>query len=223
MSYLDNLHNYISFNLFFFNLICFSSGAFILIYNLKSSIHHEKIEDCDNIYLLSFINCLNSLLGLFAFKNQYYISFLSFLGSMFALAYNSFTYHTIKSDCVHYFKTQYNELWIFYNVSLGILAVNVLGHILKMIVCITILNKEEELKYKQENQKLLSYDEENKSYISKDIQKIYENINILFYRLNLITESLDHNKSNNNANVNRNYSVRIGDDSDNENLYDDLN
>ena len=47
VSYYFQLYNYIDFNIFFFNLICFISGTFVLIYNLKQIYHNNKFNDLE--------------------------------------------------------------------------------------------------------------------------------------------------------------------------------
>ena len=182
VTYLNQLYNYLDFNICFFNLICFSSGLFVLIYDLKSSINNNKIEDCNNIYLLSAIITLNSLFSLFIISHPYLsiISILCFISSTTLLTYNIITYNKIQKTCIDYYKNNHIEIWIYYNCSLGVLAMNVLCHLIKSVVILNMFSESNERLHRFSNISKNYYynNNDNNAYESKLLLNNTENKNI---------------------------------------------
>ena len=152
VSYYYQLYNYIDFNIFFFNLLSFISGAFVLTYNLKQIYHNNKLNDCGDIYILSSAFTLHSFLIILLYKINYNFSVYISLTSIVLLVYNLVSYHNITDSCYEYFKKNYYEIWIFYIGGLLFLAVNIFSNLLKTCVCLKIVSSDQQIQYQPVNQ-----------------------------------------------------------------------
>jgi len=114
-------------------LVCGFGSYFVL--NTYSSLNKEgKINNCDNIYLLTGISVGNALMCVIGCYKFCLLTTFSFILNTILAGYNLYTVFNITQDCKENYVDNFLYFWIFYNVCISVQLVNFLCTICKCIL-----------------------------------------------------------------------------------------
>ena len=132
-----DLINFTNYNIAFFNCISFLAGGYFILTNFEDLNKKNGIQDCYNIFLLTCLGAINNLLPLIGCFKVTEISILAFLCSISLGGYNSYNLSIISSNCSDYYIDNYDKVWYYYEISIGIQFFNIILYIIKslLVVC----------------------------------------------------------------------------------------
>ena len=159
---LNQINNYFSFNIWFFNLITLTGGIFSLIEHYKND---EILEDCNSIFTLICFGIGGNILPILSCSISEEINTFIFVYSGVFFGFNIYNLNQISQECISYYNHNFNILWIYYYISIIIHGFNVLFYLIKLYLYIKI--------YREGN--ILNDVEDNEAPNLQVDNNIYEN------------------------------------------------
>tara|TARA_B110001469_G_C9504290_1_gene251649 strand:+ start:23 stop:622 length:600 start_codon:yes stop_codon:yes gene_type:complete len=171
------------------NFWIFGGGSYIIITNFENLNTSIGIQDCGNIMPLIGFTVLNSLLIMIGFFKYLFISIFTFSSSIILITYQIINLQNISNECNLYYTKNYNNIWIFHNISIVLLGFNILIYFIKYLNFLS-LNTNDILKEKIQPQivnkpentmldnddNLITHIDFSNNYRNGDTDNMYESI-----------------------------------------------
>jgi len=171
------------------NFWIFGGGSYIIITNFENLNTSIGIQDCGNIMPLIGFTVLNSLLIMIGFFKYLFISIFTFSSSILLITYQIINLQNISNECNLYYTKNYNNIWIFHNISIVLLGFNILIYFIKYLNFLSlntndILNEkiQPQIVNKPENtmldndDNLITHIDFSNNYRNGDADNMYESI-----------------------------------------------
>jgi len=171
------------------NFWIFGCGSYIIITNFENLNTSIGIQDCGNIMPLIGFTVLNSLLIMIGFFKYLFISIFTFSSSILLITYQIINLQNISNECNLYYTKNYNNIWIFHNISIVLLGFNILIYFIKYLNFLSlntndILNEkiQPQIVNKPENtmldndDNLITHIDFSNNYRNGDADNMYESI-----------------------------------------------
>ena len=126
--------NFINVFLWIVNATIFGYGTYIILGTYTNLDKENGIQNCENVYLLTGLMVINSLIVIIGFFKYILLSVLSLTSSSILAGYNILNLYRISKECKNDYNNNHYNFWVFYNVCISIQVFNMLTYILKAVL-----------------------------------------------------------------------------------------
>ena len=115
------INDYLTYNIWFFNLISLVGGIYFLIEHYKND---GKIDDCYSIFTLLCFGMGGNILPILTCSRIEEINIFSFIYSGAYLGFNIYNITQISNSCEEYYTNNFKNLWIYYYITVLVHGLN---------------------------------------------------------------------------------------------------
>ena len=182
------------------NSIFFIVGIYFLLAHSENINKKEGIQDCGNVFISIGFFTLNCLIILIFIPRALILSIFAFCSSLLLCLYSTYNIETMNNTCITYYDNNYNNLWLYYTFSIGLLYINVILFLFKYCSFIDIKNNENDIELNTE-----------------ETDKLIRGENVLQNDNNNLDNNLDNTMNNN-----MNPPIHVMNDNLSGNIYEDI-